>query len=75
VESLRDVAIALDRNSSDVEEAEARLQALHRLRARLHCAGLLLEQQRVLDALQLGADLGYDAGRPVAALLAFRCEV
>lgn len=51
------------------------LQALLRHQARLAAASRLLEQQKVLDVLAGGpTSLGYDAGRPAAAIIVFRWE-
>ncbi|GFR40742.1 hypothetical protein Agub_g1352, partial [Astrephomene gubernaculifera] len=73
VGNLAEADAAVRENQRSIEETEAQLQALLRHHARLMAAGRLLEQQKVLDVLALGSSLGYDTGRPTAALLVYRC--
>ncbi|GLC47101.1 hypothetical protein PLESTM_002026000 [Pleodorina starrii] len=73
VGNLAQVSHVLQENQQRIEETEAQLQALMRQHARLVAAGRLLEQQKVLDVLATGPELGYDSGRPIASLLVYRC--
>ncbi|GLI69233.1 hypothetical protein VaNZ11_013808 [Volvox africanus] len=73
VSTLAQAAHVLQENQQRIEETEAQLQALMRRHAKLVVAEQLLEQQKVLDVLSTGPQLGYDRGRPVASLLVYRC--
>ncbi|GIL92527.1 hypothetical protein Vretifemale_20044, partial [Volvox reticuliferus] len=73
VSTLAEASHVLQENQQRIEETETQLQALMRRHARLVVAERLLEQQKVLDVLVTGPKLGYDAGRPVASLLVYRC--
>ncbi|KAG2433567.1 hypothetical protein HYH02_012684 [Chlamydomonas schloesseri] len=74
VGSLTAAVTAIAQNQQTIEQTEAQLQALLRHHARLAAASRLLEQQKVLDVLAAAPTcLGYDAGRPAAAIIVFRC--
>ncbi|KXZ57020.1 MYO5 protein [Gonium pectorale] len=73
IATLAGAVAALLSSQQRIDDTELQLQALLRQHARIVAAGRLLEQQKVLDVLALGPDLGYDRGRPVASLLVYRC--
>ncbi|GIL51748.1 hypothetical protein Vafri_7672, partial [Volvox africanus] len=73
VSTLAQAVHVLQENQQRIEETEVQLQALMRRHAKLVVTERLLEQQKVLDVLSTGPQLGYDRGRPVASLLVYRC--
>lgn len=68
---LSGVISQLSDNAEAIAAAEEALRGLLARQATLHQLGRKMEQQQVLMALQ--QHLGFDKGRPVAAVLLYRC--
>jgi len=68
---LSGVISQLSDNAEAIAAAEEALRGLLTRQATLHQLGRKMEQQQVLMALQ--QHLGFDRGRPVAAVLLYRC--
>jgi hypothetical protein len=72
--TLTAVLDQLSANAYHISDAEAALRQLLARQAALHHIGRKLEQQQVLGALQAHRlQLGFSRGRPVSAVLLYRC--